>query len=262
MRALQRLSRRFKVVEPIRQPRALSSSSEVDQIRRDLAAAHRLSHYYGYDDLIWNHISARTAQGFLVSPADKLFNEVGPDDLVISSKDNLNVTADVIHSAIYNARPDVGAIVHHHTTAVVAVAALESGLQYISQDSAAFYGRVAYHDWEGLSDSYDECQRIAAKVSTGATTVLMRNHGCLTLGATVAEAWVRHYYLDRICRVQVAVGSKPNKQLDTELLEHAAKQYAPGSAFAHGALEWPALLRLADRLEASSHTGRHASMAT
>ena len=139
------------------------------------------------------------------------------------------------------------------------MAALQEGLQYITQDSAAFYGRVAYHDWEGLSDDYDECERIAAKLKSGATTVLMRNHGALTLGATVGEAWVRHYYLDRICRVQIAVGQKPVQQLDLEQLEHAAQQYAPVSAFTHGALEWPALLRLADRLESSGSMARHAS---
>ena len=96
--------------------RAASSRSTAERaIRRDLSAAHRLSHYFGFDEMIWNHISARVGDGFLVSPGDKLFDEVRPEDLVISSQTNLNVTADVIHSAIYSARPDVGAIVHHHT---------------------------------------------------------------------------------------------------------------------------------------------------
>lgn len=137
------------------------------ELRIDLSAAHRLSHYFGFDELIWNHISGRCGDGFLVSPGDMLFDEVGPEHLVMSSPSNANITADVIHSAIYKARPDVGAIVHHHTTAVVAVASLEEGLQYYTQDSAAFYGRVAYHEWEGLSDNYDECERIAGKLKDG-----------------------------------------------------------------------------------------------
>lgn len=159
--------------------------------RRDLAAAHALSADFGFDELVWNHISARVPGGFLVTPGDLMFDEVHEDDFVRSSPNNANVTSDVIHAAVYTARPDVGAIVHHHTTAVVAVACLPGGLRYLTQDASAFYGRVAYHEWEGLSDDYEECERLAAAVAGGANTVLMRHHGALTFGATVAEAWVR-----------------------------------------------------------------------
>ena len=202
--------------------------------------------------MVWNHISARldTDGSFLVTPGDLMFDEVRPENLVTSSPQNVNVTADVIHEAIYKSRPDVGAIVHHHTTAVTAVASLAEGLQFLTQDSAAFYGRVAYHDWEGLSDDYDECERIAAAVADGAHTVLMRNHGSLTFGETVGEAWVRHYYLDRVCRVQVATAGRAITQPGAAVLEYAASQYEPpDGAFRHGKFEWEALKRQASRLQ-------------
>lgn len=226
------------------------------EIRRDLAAAHILSHHFGYDELIWNHISARLdGDGrFLVTPGDLHFDEVRPENLIVSSPENKNVTADVIHSTIYKVRPDVGAVVHHHTPAVVAVSAMEDGLKYLTQDSAAFYGSVAYHPWEGVSDDYDECERIAAAAADGAHTILMRNHGALTFGATVAEAWVRYYYLDRVCQVQCSMPSgSPALQPDRAVLEHAASQYRPPHGpFCHGKAEWPALLRLVDRLQAKA----------
>jgi ribulose-5-phosphate 4-epimerase/fuculose-1-phosphate aldolase len=229
--------------------------SEAEQ-RRHAAAAHMLSYHYGFDELLWNHISARLdeAGNFLVTPGDRHFDEIFPEDLIISSPANANVTADVIHSMIYQARPDVGAIVHHHTPAVVAVAALADGLQFSTQDSAAFYGRVAHHEWEGISDDHGECERIAAAVvDSGAHTVLLRNHGALTFGATVAEAWVRYYYLDRVCKVQCAIGAQPVARPNVALLEKTAKQY--DGAFRPGETEWPSLLRLAERLQAASRRG-------
>ena len=235
-----------------RHSRQLSTSpSKEKAIRKDLAAAHTLSHLYGFDEMVWNHISARLNDDgtFLVTPGDLHFDEVTSETLVVSSPANVNVTADVIHSTIYKARPDVGAIVHHHTPAVVAVASLQEGLQCLTQDAAAFYGTVAYHTWEGVSDDYDECERIAARVTDGtAHTVLMRNHGALTFGANVAEAWVRYYYLDRVCQVQCNTsGGGPVVRPDELVLEHAARQYGVEGAFRHGKYEWPALLRQAER---------------
>lgn len=241
------------------QPAKRQRIEEEADVRRDLAAAHALSHHYGFDELMWNHISARLGKdgSFLVTPGDRHFDEVTPESFVVSSPSNANVTADVIHTSIYKARPDVGAIVHHHSTSVVAVSALAKGLQCVTQDSAAFYDSVAYHDWEGLSDDYDECERLAAAVrDPKVTTLILRNHGAVTLGATVSEAWVRYYYLDRVCKVQCSIGSQPVNPPDPAALEHAAKQYAPPDGpFRHGVYEWPALLRLAKRLREG--TQRH-----
>ena len=157
-------------------------------VRFDLAASHHLSAAYGFDELVWNHISARMeGPAFLVTPGDLHFDEVSPSNLIISSGKNANVTADVIHSAIYKARPDVGAIVHHHSTAVVAVSCMRSGFRYLTQDAAAFYGKVAHYDWEGVSDDYDECARIAAALGPTAHTLIMRNHGAVRRRARALE---------------------------------------------------------------------------
>ena len=129
---------------------------------------------------------------------------------------------------------------------------MQDGLQFLTQDSAAFYGKIAYHPWEGVSDDYDECARIAAAAAGGAHTIMLRNHGALTLGATVAEAWVRYYYLDRVCQVQCSIlGGRALVQPGKDVLKHAASQYEPPSgAFRHGKFEWPSLLRLAKRVQA------------
>ena len=228
-------------------------------LRQDLAAAHTLSHHFGFDELVWNHISARLdGEKFLITSGSHHFDEVTPDSLVVSSPANANITGDVIHRAIYEARPDVGAIVHHHTTATVAVGLLKGGLQILTQDGAAFHERVAYYEWEGVSTDYDEKQRIAAAFGPSANTLIMRNHGVVTVGKTVAEAWVRHFYLDRCCRAQVAAlsaaasggGADGIVQPDAKTVAGDAENYNSG-CFAHGRKEWAALLRLADRLQAA-----------
>lgn len=227
-----------------------------DDIRSELADAHMLSHHYGFDELVWNHISARVdGNDFLVTSGTEHFEEVTPESLVVSSSANANITADVIHSAIYKHRPDVGAIVHHHTPAVAAVGVMKSGLRLLVQDGAAFYNKVAYHDWEGVSDDYEECERIAKSLGPDNHTLMLRNHGALTVGRTVAEAWVRYFYLDRICQVQVACGGHELVEPPEDVLKHASKQYEPlngsgDSPFTHGKAEWGALRRLAARVRA------------
>jgi ribulose-5-phosphate 4-epimerase/fuculose-1-phosphate aldolase len=217
-------------------------------LRRHLAAAHHLSHHFKFDDLVWNHVSARNGAQYLVTSGTHHFDEVTERNLVVSGADIANKTADVIHGAIYAARPDVHAIVHHHSPAVTAVSALADGLQFLSQDSAAFYGKVSYHDWEGTSLDYDERSRIAKALGADAHTLIMRNHGACTVGRNVGEAWTRYYILDRICAQQLAVAGQRVVQPDAEVLSHAAAQVADDTPFAAGKMEWPALLRMADRL--------------
>ena len=248
--------------------------------------------------MVWNHISARLPSGgFLVTPGDRLFDEVTHVNLTKSSPSNVNVTADVIHAAIYDARtrtrtrgmastpddlnqpllcalhcspalfeslvragPDVRAIVHHHTPSVVAVSCMEGGLQYLTQDASAFVDRVAYHDWEGVSDDYDEKSRLAAALGPKAHTLLMRHHGAVTCGQSVAEAWVRYYYLERICAVQCAAASKPCRQPSPAVLAHSFTQLGPDGPFAHGKFEWAALLRLSAQLQAARTRGPELGM--
>eukprot|EP00467_Chlorarachnion_reptans_P025255 CAMPEP_0114529528 /NCGR_PEP_ID=MMETSP0109-20121206/24899_1 /TAXON_ID=29199 /ORGANISM="Chlorarachnion reptans, Strain CCCM449" /LENGTH=210 /DNA_ID=CAMNT_0001711969 /DNA_START=223 /DNA_END=855 /DNA_ORIENTATION=+ len=196
------------------------------------------------DDLVWNHISARLSEehggGYLVTPGLHMYEEIFPENIVHSSE---NITANVIHGAIYNARPDVNAIVHIHTHAVCTVSVLPQGLQFLTQDAAQFYDSVAYHKWEGISEDFDEQDRIAKSLGPSAMTLIMNNHGACTLGKTVGEAWVRAYYLERVAQVQVSslANSLGIVEPSEEVLKHASKQYQ--GEYLPGVNEWPALVR-------------------
>mmetsp|Transcript_22026 Transcript_22026/g.36092 ORF Transcript_22026/g.36092 Transcript_22026/m.36092 type:complete len:265 (-) Transcript_22026:96-890(-) len=226
----------------------LRESKEVKLLRRDLAAAHQLTARYGMDDLVWNHISARVSDedggGFLVTPGTMMYEEIFSDDILHSSE---NVTANVIHGAIYENRPEINAIVHIHTHAVCTVSALPQGLECLVQDAAQFYDNVAYHPWEGISEDYAEQERIGKSIGPSAMCLIMQNHGACTLGKTVGEAWVRAYYLEKVCQVQVAALANPSGIIkpSPEVLKHAAKQYE--GDYLPGKCEWPALVRHLER---------------
>jgi ribulose-5-phosphate 4-epimerase/fuculose-1-phosphate aldolase len=171
----------------------------------------------------------------------------------------------VIHSAFYEARPDVHAVMHNHSRACMGVSCLSDGLEYLTQDGAGFFGKVSYHGWEGLSDDAEEKANLAWNLGPAPKhTLIMRSHGAAVVGGSVGQAWVRNYYLDRICQVQMDL--LPAIAKDTELrtgsrrlgdrlivypakhvLRHAAKQI--DQDFSHGKFEWAALLREAKRLE-------------
>jgi phosphoglycerate dehydrogenase-like enzyme len=210
-------------------------------LRYDLAVAHRLTAKYDMDMLVWNHISARHRSGCLITPGRKMWNTITPEDLVFNST---NVTADIIHEAIYSARPDVKAIIHLHTPAATAISCLEEGFQPITQDAAYFYGKVATYDWDGVSDDASEKPQLANAVKSveGCNTLLMYNHGFACFGKSVKEAWVLAYYFERCCETQLRVMQsggrlrRPNKMV----MEKAAESsYLP--EFAPGAQEWEAL---------------------
>ncbi len=161
-----------------------------------------------------------------------------------ASEEDVNLTGYVIHSAIHSARPDIHCVMHSHSEGGLAVSVLKEGLLPMFQDVMPFYNRVAYHDYEGLAVDTDERGRLAANLGDNMVMIL-RNHGLLTCGETVAEAFMRMYYLERACRVQLQVmASGQNYELPSdELCERAAQQY---EHFRYGKYEWPALLRLAD----------------
>ena len=237
----------------------------IASLRREMCLAHRLTAHFGMDDLTWNHISCRTTgTDFLVTPGSIMYPEIMPDDLTLGSE-AVNETGFIIHEALYEARPDVMAIVHTHTPAIMAVSCLEGGLQCITQDGAAFYERVAYHDWEGVSTDGDEKARLGRDMGPSPYhTLIMRNHGACTVGATLGEAWVRMYYLDRICQVQLdlmratagaeAAGGAasgagrgdPICRPTHDMLVHARAQY--DKEFVPGVHEWPSLLKMGRRL--------------
>jgi len=231
--------------------KAMGLEVEEKKLRKDLAVAHMITRKYGMDELVWNHMSAMLSDGaMLITPGALLFDEVRPEDI---SKCTDNVTAEIIHAAVYKARPDIRAVVHLHTPASVAVSCLDQGFMCLAQESAYFHGKVAHYDWQGISDDVGEGPALEAAVTQPlpngpCNTLLMRNHGYCTFGRTVAEAWVLAFYFNKACETQLrvlATGAKPRLP-DPKVLAHAARQsFLP--EFAPGVQEWAALERLAAR---------------
>lgn len=231
------------------------------QLRRDLAAAYRLTALFGWDDLVATHISVRLPDdtGFLINPFGMLFEEIRPADLVKVDMEgrvleptpwSVNLAGFVIHSAIHAARRDVVCAMHLHTPDGAAVSALEEGLLPLSQTALLVAGDVAYHEFEGVALRMDERERLVADLGEK-NVMLLRNHGTLTLGATVADAFTTMYFLESACTIQVrAVGmGRPLHPVSAEAVDRVTQmQMSRGSPIARD-LAWPALLRRLDRLE-------------
>jgi len=245
----------------LKQPAHTKYSAEEWAMRVDLAACYRLADIFGFSDLIWNHITAKIpgTENFLINRFGLRHDEITASNLITLDLDgnvldpgsantdheDINVTGYVIHSAIHAARPDLHCIMHSHSEYGLAVSALKDGLILMIQDAMPFYNNVAYHDYEGMSTDTDERQRLAASLGDKKVLIL-RNHGILTGGATVGEAFILMYYLERACRTQMQVlasGREYTMPAD-EVCEAAAKQY---DIFPHGKYEWPALLRMLDQ---------------
>ena len=243
---------------------ALATVSDAErQVREDLAAAYRLVALCGMDDSIYTHISARvpgTEDQFLINPYGWLFREITASSLVKidlqgrivdGSTEDVNPAGFTIHSAVHAARHDAACVLHTHTVAGVAVSSLACGLQPINQWSLQFYGRVAYHDYEGIALDHAERERLVADLGPSKKVLILRNHGLLTLGRNVAEAFILMLNLDRACRVQMAIQASgmPPQHLSPEVCEHTAKQYEGGASKGLAGKpdpnirEWRALLR-------------------
>ena len=230
------------------------------QARVDLAALYRLAAIYGYDDLIWNHITMRVPGSdhqFLMNRLGLLYCEVTASNLikvdetgaVLDGPEDVNTAGFVIHSAIHLAHPDMKVVFHAHAPAGLAVTALENGLEHLVQDSSMLYGAIGYHDWEGQSLSLEERERLAENMR-GKSCLIMRNHGFLTVGETAGEAFMHMYYLVRACQVMLAARGTglPLAPGPTSIWELSHRQYAN---FPPGKYEWPALLRLAEKADPS-----------
>lgn len=227
------------------------------QTRVNLAACYRLAARFGFDEIVWNHISARVPESnhFLLNRFGLRFDEITASNLIALDQDGnvvdgpeaLNVTGFVIHRGIYTARPEVNCVMHSHSRFGLAVSALECGLLPVMQGALMFHDRMAYHEYEGLSDDPRESARVAASLGAQSAMIL-RNHGLITAGESVADAFVRMYYLEQACRAQVdALSTGQKLHLPAEsVCEHAAQQYGQ---FPPGKFEWPALLRLLDETE-------------
>jgi ribulose-5-phosphate 4-epimerase/fuculose-1-phosphate aldolase len=224
--------------------------TEEERARRELSEAYRITREFGMDELVWNHISTRLSDNtYLITPGSLMFDDIRPQDLVKSGGSG-NVTADIIHDAIYQKRgDDVKAIVHLHTPATVAVSCLEMGFVPLAQEAAPFVGRVARLPWGGVSNDWEEQKIIGECVaSPTCNTLLMENHGFCCFGKTLGEAWVLAYYFDKACQTQLNCLSTgvPIKYPDPKVLAHAAEQ-ATLPEFAPGACEWTALRKMLTR---------------
>jgi len=231
-------------------------------VRVNLAACYRLIAHFGMDDLVFTHISARVPgrpDHFFLNPYGLMFQEITASSLVKvdaegqavdSNSYGVNRAGFVIHSAVLGARPDANCVLHTHTRSGVAVSCLEEGLLSINQFSAAYHNRVAYHDYEGVALDLDERTRLVRDLGDKQSMIL-RNHGLLTAGRSVPEAFALMYYLEQSCRVQMdAMASGGTvKVLSDEVAEHTAQQF--DSYGLRGEREWPALLRLLDAKDPS-----------
>ena len=238
------------------------------KIRVDLAAAYRLVAYFGWDDLIFTHLSARIPgpeHHFLLNPYNLMFEEVTASSLVKVGMEgrpvgetpfNTNAAGFTIHSAVHMARPDAGAVIHLHTPHGQAVSAHGEGLLPITQTAMLVRADVAYHDYEGLAVDLDERERIVADLGDKGS-MLLRNHGTLALGETVGEAFLKIYFLERACEAQILALSAGHAGLNNPPQgspEVTAEQGKMGLKMAANALAWPALLRKAYRLDPSFAT--------
>lgn len=225
------------------------------EIRVQLAATYRLIDKFRMSDLICTHLSARLPEPeqFLLNPYGMLFNEITASSLVKVDLDGnligyneypVNPAGFVIHGGILAARAEVGCVIHTHSRYGMAVSALECGLLPISQIALQFYNQVAYHDYEGVSFDLDEQARLAVDLGSKKVMIL-RNHGLLTVGRTIPEAFILAYYLEKACEVQILAQSAGAKliELSETVCQHSALQQESEDL---GQLQWAALLRSLD----------------
>lgn len=241
----------------------LDCSAAERNARTDLAALYRLCVHFGWENLIYNHIALRVPDQpdhFLFKQHDLMFDEVTASNLAkiridgsqLTESDNVNAAGFTIHTAVLKSRPDIHCTLHVHTKAGMAMSAHPDGILPMTQGAMRFYNRLSYHDYEGISTDLDESARLAKDLGPKNKAMILRNHGLLTCGSTPSEALTLMRYLIGACETQLmlqAGGVKPVLP-SPETCEHAARQWEYHDA--HGGQEdWPAYLRIADRVDPS-----------
>ena len=232
--------------------------------RVDLAAAYRLMDFYGMTELSANHISTRVPgedRAFLINPYGMLYDQMHASCFIKLDLDGnilfnptelgINKAGFVIHGAIHGARHDVDCVIHTHTVAGMAVSAMKCGLLPIAQTSMRFV-QIGYHDYEGVAIDTDEQARLVRDLGDHAGMIL-RNHGLLVVGGSISEAFYNIFKLERACQVQVAALSC-NVELQLppdDVVNESYRLYLPTTRRPFGVLEWPALLRKLDKIDAS-----------
>ena len=239
-------------------------SPEEWQVRVDLAAAYRLVAVYGWDDLVFTHISARVPgpeHHFLINPYGMMFEEITASSMVkidlngrivMESDYHVNPAGFTIHSAVHSAREDALCVMHLHTDYGIAVSAQEHGLLPISQQSSFVLASLGYHDYEGLALNDEEKPRLVSDLGNK-TFLILRNHGLLTVGVSVADAFLSMFLLERACRIQILAQSGGEKliTIPEEILAQIPAQEIVVTKGGPGRLVWPGLLRKLDRMGAN-----------
>ncbi|WP_372982825.1 class II aldolase/adducin family protein [Marinobacter sediminum] len=237
-------------------------SAEEWQLRVDLAAAYRLIAMYGWDDLIFTHVSARVPgdeHHFLINPYGMMFEEITASSLVRVDQEGNKIDPDdfdinpagfTIHSAIHAVRDDATCVMHTHTTAGVAVSAQKDGLLPLSQQSLFPLSNLAYHDYEGVALREDEKARLQKDLGNNSFMIL-RNHGLLTTGSSIADAFLGMYILQRACEVQIQAlsGNREMTPIPAGIVDTIRQQAEQVTRGMGGQLAWPGLLRKLDRID-------------
>lgn len=240
---------------------SLASAAPTEQaLREELAAAYRLMALFNMTDLVYTHLSVRLpgeSHRYLVNPYGLLFEEITASSLVIVDADGqprqetswpVNPAGFVIHSAIHRSRPDAACVMHSHTVAGMVVAAQDQKILPLNQMNIEFYGAVGFHGYEGIAadDNLSERERLVRDLGSHCGLIL-QNHGLLTVGATVAQAFYRMYYMEQACRIQIAAQATgmPLHIPSEEKILRTKKQFDDDPD--QGQLIWQALRRKLDR---------------
>jgi ribulose-5-phosphate 4-epimerase/fuculose-1-phosphate aldolase len=244
-------------------------SAEEWQLRCDLAACYRLVAFYGWSDLVFTHITAKLpesvsgadAHQFLINPYGLMFDEITASSLVkvdgqcrkiIDSPFPVNPAGFVIHSAVHEVRPDAACVIHTHTRAGVGVSAQAGGILPISQQSTFVLASLAYHDYEGVAFRDDEKPRLQADLGR-ANFLMLRNHGLLTVGKSIADAFLSMHTFENTCRIQVdaQAGGGELTHVNPVIVQGVGEAMRVQTGGMGGAFVWPSLIRKLDRLDDS-----------
>ena len=234
--------------------------------RVDLAACYRLMPLFGMSDLVYNHITARVpgeGHRLLINPSGLMYEEVTASSLVTIDLDgkvlfnphpdfDINQAGYVIHGAVHGARPDVQCVIHTHSEAGMAVSALACGLLPLTQTAMRFAGHLGYHDYESVAIDLDERARLVRDLGSH-NSMILRNHGLLSAGADIGQAFNEMYWLEMACRAQVKALAC-NRELvmpSAAVVERTAHLYQPTTRRPFGVMEWPAMLRYLERRDPS-----------
>jgi ribulose-5-phosphate 4-epimerase/fuculose-1-phosphate aldolase len=239
-------------------------SAEEWQARVELAAVYRLVAHHGWDDAIYNHCSLRVPgedRKFLIKRHELLWTEVTASNLVkvdldedLDERAGVNRPGFTLHGGVLRGRPDVNCAVHVHTRTGMAIAGLKSGLRMISQEAIRFYKRIGYHPYEGITEDFGERERLIAHLGNNRAMIL-HNHGVLTVGNSPREAFILMKHLLEAAEIQLAMQATGDEliEIPPEICAKTVVQYEAHDR-GRGSADWPAYLRLLDRIDPSYRT--------